>query len=316
MYSPSTRLLTLLELLQSRPVWGGAELAARLEVDARSVRRYITMLQDMGMPVEPVRGPGGGYRLRPGFKLPPLMFTEDEASAIVISMLIASGQQVNLSSVSVEGALAKVLRVLPLSARDRLGALAGSLRLNSGDAAPLLDAALLLTLSDAVQQHTRITLAYAASADRFTERTVEPYGLAGWWGNWYLVAYCCLRRGMRTFRLDRMRQVQRTDQIFTRPNDFDCHAFLAEQLRRAESAHAVSIRFDVPVDSLRDRIPAHYGTLRSTDHGALFETRYDDLAGLAYFLIGLNQPFVVLQPEALKTVLRTIVETLRASTAG
>src|SRR6185436_3607642 len=118
MYHPTTRLLTILELLQAHPSFSGAALARRLEVEPRSVRRYIQMLQDMGMPVEGSRGPGGGYRLRPGFKLPPLLFTEEEATALVLGLLGTSWLEIGHSAVAIEGALAKVYRVLPLSGRE------------------------------------------------------------------------------------------------------------------------------------------------------------------------------------------------------
>ena len=316
MYSQTTRLLTILELLQTRPVWAGAELAARLEVDARTIRRYIMMLQDMGMPVEPVRGPGGGYRLRPGFKLPPLLFTEEEATVILISLLVTTAQQINWSAVPVEGALAKVLRVLPLHARNRLDALTSNLTLFAAEDTTKLDAALLLTLSDAVQQRTRVAMTYMADAERVTERMVEPYGLAAWWGNWYLVAYCCLRKDMRTIRLDRIRNMHLSDETFTRPDNFDCQAFLAEQMSRADSTHIVSIQFSAPLDIVRNRIPEHYGALSSITHGTLFETHYDNLEGLAHFLITLNLPFVVVQPQGLKTVLQGIARQLMASTGS
>src|SRR5262245_1212921 len=113
MYHPTTRLLTILELLQIHPSLSGAALARRLEVEPRSVRRYIMMLQDMGMPIEAVRGPGGGYRLRPGFKLPPLLFTEEEATAIMFGLLSSAWLEIGLSGVAIESALAKVFRVLP-----------------------------------------------------------------------------------------------------------------------------------------------------------------------------------------------------------
>src|SRR3954470_25066833 len=102
MYHPTTRLLTILELLQAYPSLSGEELARRLEVEPRSVRRYILMLQEMGMPVEGSRGPGGGYRLRPGFKLPPLLFTEEEATAIVLGLLGTAWLEVGQASIAVE----------------------------------------------------------------------------------------------------------------------------------------------------------------------------------------------------------------------
>jgi predicted DNA-binding transcriptional regulator YafY len=120
MYHPTSRVLTVLELLQARPYITGPELAARLEMDVRTVRRYITHLQDVGIPVEANIGRYGGYRLRPGFKLPPLIFTEEEATAIMLGLLASSWLEIGQSSHAIEGALAKVSRVLPLKARERL----------------------------------------------------------------------------------------------------------------------------------------------------------------------------------------------------
>jgi predicted DNA-binding transcriptional regulator YafY len=130
MYHPTTRLLTILELLQAHPLLSGAELARRLEVEPRSVRRYIQMLQDMGMPVEATYGPGGGYCLRPSFKLPPLLFTEEEATAIALGLLGTAWLEIGMSSVAIEGALAKVARVLPERARERLNAVTTHLMLS------------------------------------------------------------------------------------------------------------------------------------------------------------------------------------------
>src|SRR5215470_7710111 len=127
MYHPTSRVLTVLELLQARPSISGPELAARLEMDVRTVRRYITHLQDVGIPVEASIGRHGGYRLRPGFKLPPLLFTEEEATAIMLGLLGTSWLEIGQSPAAVEGALAKVSRVLPLRARDRLQAMSSHL---------------------------------------------------------------------------------------------------------------------------------------------------------------------------------------------
>src|SRR5436305_1843755 len=136
MYHPTSRVLTVLELLQSRPSITGPELAARLEMDVRTVRRYIMHLQDVGIPVEATIGRYGGYRLRPGFKLPPLMLTEEEATAIMLGLLGTSWLEIGQSSIAVEGALAKVSRVLPLHARERLKAMSTHLFFSS----PLQDA--------------------------------------------------------------------------------------------------------------------------------------------------------------------------------
>src|SRR5262245_49259089 len=122
MYHPATRVLTILELLQARGSLSGAELAERLEVDRRTVRRYITMLQDLGIPIEGARGAAGGYRLRPGFKLPPLMLCDDEALAILLCLMVARRRGIPADPHTIEGALAKIERVLPDGLRMRLQA--------------------------------------------------------------------------------------------------------------------------------------------------------------------------------------------------
>src|SRR5216117_2231452 len=127
MYHPTTRLLAVLELLQSRGRIGGGELARRLEVDERTVRRYVTMLRDLGIPIEAERGRYGAYRLRPGFKLPPLMFTEDEAIALTLGLLAARRLGLTAAAPATAGALAKVERVLPDAVRERVQALQDAL---------------------------------------------------------------------------------------------------------------------------------------------------------------------------------------------
>ena len=214
MYHPTSRVLTVLELLQSRPFISGPELAARLEMDVRTVRRYITHLQDVGIPVEANTGRYGGYRLRPGFKLPPLMLTEEEATAIMLGLLGTSWLEIGQSSVAVEGALAKVSRVLPLRARERLNAMASHLFFFSHQREARPNVSLVINLSEAIGQQQRIAMNYRSHLDQLTHRKVEPYGMVGWNGHWYLVGYCCLRQDYRTFRLDRVQQVELADAIF------------------------------------------------------------------------------------------------------
>src|SRR5712691_8749704 len=165
MYHPTTRLLTILELLQTRAHWSGEELAQRLEVETRTVRRYIQMLQEIGMPVEGSRGPGGGYRLRPGFKLPPLLFTEEEATAIVLGLLGTHRRELDLAPAAIEGALAKVYRVLPISGRERLQAIGDTMMLLPYQQDDALDAAMLIGFSEAIQQQRRVFLEYRSYND-------------------------------------------------------------------------------------------------------------------------------------------------------
>src|SRR5262245_35942873 len=147
MYHPTTRVLTILELLQARGGLSGAELATRLEVDRRTVRRYITMLQDLGIPIEASRGPDGGYRLRPGFKLPPLMLTDEEALAVTLSLIGARRQGAAADPHTIESALAKIERVLPDGLRKRLQAVESSIAFLPAPAAPQPSGEMVLMIS-------------------------------------------------------------------------------------------------------------------------------------------------------------------------
>jgi predicted DNA-binding transcriptional regulator YafY len=308
MYNPVGRVLTVLELLQSTPSISGPELAKRLEMDVRTVRRYIATLQDVGIPIEATIGRHGGYRLRPGFKLPPLLFSEEEATAIVLGLLGTSWLELEQSPVAVEAALAKVLRVLPLRARERLGALAPHLVLSPYEQEARPNAALLIDLSEASQQQRRVTIVYRSQNDEITHRTVEPYAVAGWWGRWYLVGYCCLREGYRSFRLDRVERAQVLEESFVRAQDFDSHAFVREHVGMMSPRWQIAVEFHATLDVVRRKIPASYGTLTATPAGTLFESQYGDIGSTARFLIGLNLPFVVHEPPELREALLRMAE--------
>src|SRR4051812_35563685 len=151
MYQPTTRVLSVLELLQARGRLSGPELAERLEVDLRTVRRYITMLQDLGIPIEGERGRAGGYRLRAGFKLPPLMLSDEEALAVTLGLLVARRMGLTATAPAVEGAIAKIERVLPPDLRAQVGAVQQALVLDEWVPSDLPAPAVVLMLSQACQ---------------------------------------------------------------------------------------------------------------------------------------------------------------------
>src|SRR4051794_24604254 len=169
---PTTRLLALLEVLQARDWIGGAELARRLEVNGRSVRRYIAMLEEIGIPVEAARGRAGGYRLRPGYKLPPLLFTDEEAVALALALQGVPRLGLALSLEAVTGARAKLERVLPLGLRERVRALEGSVALEPGQPIAPAEGGLVATLGQAVARGRRVRLRYCSERGEETERMV------------------------------------------------------------------------------------------------------------------------------------------------
>ena len=306
MYHPTSRVLTVLELLQARPFISGPELAARLETDVRTVRRYIMHLQDVGIPVEANIGRHGGYRLRPGFKLPPLIFTEEEATAIMLGLLASSWLEIGQSSAAIEGALAKVSRVLPLQARERLNAVTSHLVLFPHNQQERPDASLLIDLSGAIHASQRIAIDYRSHSKESTHRKVEPYGITGWKGRWYLSGYCCLRQGYRTFRLDRIQHVEILAETFEKAKDFDYEAFVREKYN--SRGIQMEVEFQADLETVQRKISTLYGTLTPTKTGVLLQERYEDLEGMARYLMALNLPFVVHRPPELREALLRLGE--------
>ena len=227
MYSPTTRLLTVLELLQSRTNVSGVELAETLEVEVRSVRRYVTMLRDMGIPVESEKGRYGSYSLRPGYRLPPLMFNESEILAVILGLMAVKRLGMATGGGS-ESASTKVLRVLPDDLRDRVRAFQGVLTLDM-PAYQAVSEEVLAQFSLGAYQRLRLWVQYlGGSRGSATERAIDVYGLVYRTGFWYAVAYCHLRQDLRVFRLDRVRRIRLLEDSFTPPPDLDTLEYLNE----------------------------------------------------------------------------------------
>lgn len=253
MYNPATRLLTILELLQSHDLMSGSELAERLEVDKRSIRRYLVMLQDLGIPIEGTSGPHGGYRLRSGFKLPPLMLTENEAAAITLGLLGIQRLGLAVDRESVEAALAKIQRVLPQAVRERVQALASTLALDGPQSNMITGSEWLLDLTQAADRGRRVRLHYRAESGAETMRFIDPYGVANRLGLWYLVGFCHLRHGMRMFRLDRILQLEATDQSFTPPPNFDCLGYVEESVATMPAHWPIDVILHLSPTAARER---------------------------------------------------------------
>jgi|SRR5215468_4219230 len=305
MYHPTTRVLTILELLQSRGSMSGGELAARLEVDRRTVRRYITMLQDLGIPIEGTRGLAGGYRLRPGFKLPPLMLTDDEALAILLSLIAARRQGLPADPHTIEGALAKIERVLPDGLRRRLQAVQSSVTFLSAPAAPQPRGELVLLLSVAVQEQRRVRMRYLSRHEE-TGRDVDPYGLVSHWERWYLVGWCHLRQAMRVFRLDRILAAVVEEATFERPEEFDSLRHALESLATAPWGFPVEVLLETTLEDAQRRIPPGSAVLEQTSGGVLMRAHVERLDWMARKLLMLECPFVIRRPPELRAALRAV----------
>jgi predicted DNA-binding transcriptional regulator YafY len=309
-YHPTTRVLTVLELLQARGRLSGPELAERLEVDLRTVRRYVTMLQDLGIPVEAERGRHGGYRLRPGFRLPPLLFTDDEALAVMLGLLAARRLGLIADASTVEGALAKVERALPADVRGRVSAVQETLQIGTARSMAIPSTATVMTLATAVTNRRQIWLRYGAATEEETERLVDPYGLVHVVGRWYAPGFCHLRDDFRLFRIDRIRDITILEQTFARPPDFDPLAFVQDALAVAPNVWHIEAVLETSLDEARMAVPAHAATLVACDAGTVIRLNVECLEGAARYLVGLGWPFTVRQPAELRAVLRDLAAQL------
>lgn len=312
MYHPTTRVLAVLELLQARGRLTGPELADRLEVDLRTVRRYVTMLQDLGIPVEAERGRHGGYRLRTGFRLPPLLFSDDEALAIMLGLLAARRLGLMSSAATVEGVLAKVERVLPGDVRARVSAVQEALTISAARSGALPATETVITLATAVHEQRRVSLRYATADGRETERQFDPYGLVHIVGRWYAPGYCHLRADLRLFRIDRMHGLALRDERFQRPPHFDPLQFVQYSLAEAPNTWQVEVLLHVCLDEAQALIPAHEAALEPTADGVLMRANVDGLEEAARYLVHLGCPFTLLKPAELRPVLLKLSEEIKA----
>jgi predicted DNA-binding transcriptional regulator YafY len=303
-YSPTTRLLTVLELLQSYKQISGSEIARRLEVDARTVRRYIVRLQDMGIPVEAERGPYGTYQLERGFKLPPLMFTDAEAVALTLGLITIREFQFPVEVAAVEGALAKIERVLPETLLVQVRGLQEGITFNVSPPPTLLQNEFVAVLSAAVQQCRQVHLRYQSWGGEETERGFDPYGIVYNEGYWYTAGYCHLRQDLRTFRLDRIVALEAREETFERPEDFDVLAHVLKSIVSWPGTNQVEVFLETTLERAQEVIPPVMGTLEPTENGVIFRRSASQLEWIAHILVSLDFPVRVLAPPELRDLLR------------
>jgi predicted DNA-binding transcriptional regulator YafY len=310
MYHPTTRVLAVLELLQTHGRMSGADMSRRLEVDGRTLRRYIVMLEQIGIPILSERGRHGGYALMPGFKLPPMMFTDDEALALSLGLLAARSLGLAEAAPAVASAQAKLERIMPAGLKQRVGAIDETVRLDLARATAPQDNAALVTLSAAAQSRHRVRLRYRAIGAELSERGFDPYGLAFHGGCWYAVGHCHLRQDMRTFRLDRIEDAAPMAHRFERPGGFDALAHLRQSLAAMPRAHAATVLLKTDLHTAQRYLMQAIGLFEQTDGGVLLHNQSDDLGWFARELASLPFAFDIIAPDALRTELRTIAERL------
>jgi predicted DNA-binding transcriptional regulator YafY len=313
MASPTSRLLELLELLQTRPLTTGREIADRLGIDARTARRYVGVLQELGIPVEGQRGVGGGYRIRPGYRLPPLMLGDDEAVVVVLGLLATRGSGSDGSADAVDGALAKINRVLPATLRRQVEALEETLGFTRTRGSAPADAAAVLLLADGIRRRRRLHTAYRTFAGDESERELSPYGLVVHSGRWYLSAYDHSRDDLRTFRVDRMwRTTLSDDSALAPPAGFDAVAHVSHSLASVPWDWEVEVLLDLPVDTAARRIPATLAEVVDDPEGTLLRMRVDSLDWMASVLAGLGCGFTIRRPDELRASVRALATRLAA----
>jgi predicted DNA-binding transcriptional regulator YafY len=310
MYHPASRLLTLLELLQATPMLTGGELARRLEVDARTVRRYVRILQDMGIPIVAMPGRAGGYQLRPGFKLPPLMLSDDEAVAVTLGLLVVERLGLDGGTAASAGALAKIQRVLPAALREQAGAVTRALVLDLARIPGEVSWSVLATLARAVEAQHQAHIRYQSAADVVTEREIDPYGVVFTGGHWYGVGHCHLRGDLRTFRLDRIQAATLLPGTFTRPPGFDSHAYLVRAIAAIPDVWEVSVLLELELAEVQRRVPPTLAELEVVPPYVRLRAAVDDLAMVARLLAGLGCTFMIERPEELRDAVKVLAVTL------
>jgi predicted DNA-binding transcriptional regulator YafY len=233
MANAASRLITLIFLLQSTPNQKASELAEKLGVSLRTVHRYFEMLDEMGIPVYAERGPYGGFSLVRGYKIPPLIFSLEEAVAVYLGTSLVGEMWGQLYRDAAQGAMAKLENILPNEQRGEIDWARRSLvathlhRADPGTLSPILE-----DLRRAAREQRQVTVVYQSAANaRTTKRTIDPYALIIRAGLWYLVGYCHLRGAPRTFRVDRIQKLSILDQSFQLPKDFDIHNYLESEFK-------------------------------------------------------------------------------------
>ena len=318
MVQTSARLLALLSLLQVRREWTGQELADRLDVGPRTIRRDVDKLRSLGYPVEAAPGVAGGYRLSAGGELPPLLLDDAEAVAVAVGLrTAASGSIAGIEETSVR-ALAKLEQVLPARLRRRVSALSDATSAFSTDG-PRIDADVLATLATACRDGVRLHFPYVAKDDKATKRNTEPSAVVYSGYRWYLLAFDLDRDDWRTFRIDRIRGRVRPGSRGRRRTvpGGDPAAFVKSQLRASGGdapATPGRIRLGLPAPDATRRIPARYATVEADgDATCIVTTRGGWSRQFLVWMALLDAPIEVMDPPELAQAARTLVTRLGAA---
>jgi len=308
-------MLDLLSLLQARHHWRGDDLAQRLEVSDRTLRRDIERLRELGYPVESTRGLDGGYQLGPGGRLPPLLLSDDEAVAAAIGLRNAAGQPIGGIADAAISALIKITQLLPSRLRSEAEAIAAAVSAPTGR---FDDVALdtLTTLARSSRDNERLRFGYRTYSGAAGDRHVEPHHVVPIGRRWYLVAWDLDRTGWRTFRLDRITEPRSTGRHFeprTLPGP-DPATYVTQSIASIPTTYHVEVVVEAPLQTVRD-VLGPWGTATTEGpHTTCIEMDIDDLSWPVMFLATLNANVHHAKPPELRILLQQLAEHFRDTT--
>jgi predicted DNA-binding transcriptional regulator YafY len=313
----STRLLRLLSMLQAREYWAGADLAGRLEVTGRTLRRDVDRLRTLGYPVHSTSGTAGGYKLGAGASLPPLLLDDDEAIAVAVGLQTAAGGSVAEIEGASSRALAKLEQVLPKRLRRRLAALRSSI-VRLADAGPRVKMGDVSSLASACADRRELRFLYRDFKGASSGRTVEPHRIVYTAARWYLVAWDRDRQDWRTFRIDRIEAPEATGAHFLprQSPDDDVGAYVARGRAAAACKHRATIHLHASLAEMQERIPSMYGQLAAVDdRTCLLQTGAFSLEALLGWIAGIGVDFDVREPPELVAHMERIAGLLMRATS-
>ena len=317
MSETSSRLLGLLSLLQGRRDWPGSELAERLEVSSRTIRRDIERLRRLGYPVESLTGPAGGYRLRAGSAMPPLLLDDDEAIAIAVGLRTAAGASVAGIEETAVRALVKLEQVLPAHLARRVRAL-GSATSTLPVSGPTVDPQYLTVIAAACRDFERLRFGYRSRDRTDSRREVEPHSLVNHGRRWYLVAWDRHRSDWRTFRIDRLSNPASTGVRFVQRTlpEKDAATYVKRSITGAPNRFEALLTLHAPADEIARRLPGHWGGIEPIDADTCtYRTGDDNLRWLAWRIAMLGVDFEVHEPPELVEHLRALASRLTRAVA-
>jgi predicted DNA-binding transcriptional regulator YafY len=316
MYDPIMRVLTVLEVLQARDYVSGAELAERLEVDLRTVQRYIVRLKDLSIPVESSRGVGGAYRLKPGFRLPPLLLTNEEAFAL--SLGLHALRQVGLSAFApaTEGALAKLGRVLPETLRESIRTVDDVVAIEPGPWVVTTSVEYLIRAASAIRTGRRVRFDYQSHEGAGSRRQIEPYAVMHTDGRWYLIGYCLTRKALRTFRLDRVSNLELGVGSFRRPKDFDARKHMNASMPFVQTQYQIDVWVEMPIAEAEQMFAMWRVAIEEEDGGTRLRCGRDRLEMIAAMLLSTGQRIVVHSPDELRRTFREMARLAKRAAKG